>query len=68
MAEWLNAHDGLLALLAVLLSLAAVIFMIVLTARQKRADRRAGRGNMLKGGRRRKACRRLKVTDELPAV
>ena len=40
MAEWLNAHDGLLA---VLLSLAAVIFMIVLTARQKRADRRAGR-------------------------
>ena len=43
MAEWLNAHDGLLALLAVLLSLAAVIFMIVLTARQKRADRRAGR-------------------------
>ena len=41
--EWTGRNAGLFALLALLLALTAVIFLIVLYARQKRADRKAAR-------------------------
>lgn len=41
--EWTGRNAGLFALLALLLALTAVIFLIVLYARQKRADRKASR-------------------------
>ena len=41
--EWTGRNAGLFALLALLLALTAVIFLLVLYARQKRADRKAAR-------------------------
>ena len=41
--EWTGKNAGLFALLALLLALTAVIFLLVVYARQKRADRKAAR-------------------------
>ncbi len=41
--EWLNRNTGLFALLAFALALAAMVFLILICVRQKKADRRSAR-------------------------